>query len=179
MAGRGALVPVLYAALRALHLLRSYRLGWLRSVRVAVPVIVVGNLTVGGSGKTPLVIALVEALRARGLRPGVVSRGYGGSAARPPLLLDDVPDPRAVGDEPLPDPPAQRRAGRGRARSRARPRAAAASAASTCVDRRRRPAASALARDIEICVIDGQRRFGNGRLLPAGPLRARTAGAAR
>ncbi|HXS73413.1 MAG TPA: tetraacyldisaccharide 4'-kinase [Rhodanobacteraceae bacterium] len=146
-----------------------YRRRWLPSDRLPVPVIVVGNLTVGGTGKTPLVIALVEALRARGYKPGVVSRGYGG-CARTPMLLDENPDPRVTGDEP--------------ALIRIRVRAPVA------IGRRRAAAArllldtgidvviaddglqhNALARDIEICVVDGERRFGNGRLLPAGPLR--------
>ena len=76
-----------------------YRRGWLRSERMPVPVIIVGNIVAGGAGKTPLTIALVEALRARGFRPGVVSRGYGGTASAP-MLLDARPDPATVGDEP-------------------------------------------------------------------------------
>ena len=146
-----------------------YRRGWLRSERLPVPVIVVGNIVAGGAGKTPLAIALVEALRARGYKPGVVSRGYGG-AARAPMLLDAQPDPATVGDEP--------------ALIRAR------TGASVAIGAKRIQAARlllpegvdvviaddglqhyALARDIEICVVDGLRRFGNGRLLPAGPLR--------
>jgi len=146
-----------------------YDKGWLRSARLPVPVIVVGNIVAGGAGKTPLTIALVEALRARGFRPGVVSRGYGGSA-RASMLLDARPDPVVAGDEP--------------ALIRMRTSAPVAIGA-------KRPEAArlllpegvdvivaddglqhyALARDIEVCVIDGARRFGNGRLLPAGPLR--------
>jgi tetraacyldisaccharide 4'-kinase len=154
----------------AIRLRRAmYRRGWLRSERMPVPVVVVGNITAGGAGKTPLVIAMVEALRARGFKPGVASRGYGGGA-RAPMLLDEHPDPREAGDEP--------------ALVRLRTRVPVAIAHD-------RPAAArllidqdvdvivaddglqhyALARDIEICVIDGVRRFGNGRLLPAGPLR--------
>src|SRR5258705_1310789 len=78
-----------------------FRLGVLPSVRLKVPVIIVGNLTVGGTGKTPLVLALVEALRARGLRPGILSRGYGGNAAGPPAVkAGDQAAPAR--DEPLP-----------------------------------------------------------------------------
>lgn len=148
---------------------RLYRSGVLRAQRLPIPVIVVGNITVGGAGKTPLVIALVTALRERGWKPGVVSRGYGGNA-RDPRLLGADPDPAAVGDEP--------------ALIRARTGAPVAVGAD-------RPAAArllldkgvdvivaddglqhyALARDAEICVVDGARRLGNGRLLPAGPLR--------
>jgi tetraacyldisaccharide 4'-kinase len=162
-----ALVPV-YKALRTLHL-TPYRLGWRRPARVRVPVIVVGNLTAGGSGKTPLTIALVEALRMRGFKPGVVSRGYGGTQ-REPLLLDDMPLPAQVGDEPC---LIRQRTGAPVAVGRDRARAATLLLERgvdvvIADDGLQNPA---LARDIEICVIDGQRRFGNGRLLPAGPLR--------
>lgn len=162
-----ALVPV-YRVLRSLHRV-AYRIGLKRPAHIGVPVIVVGNLTVGGSGKTPLAIALVEALRARGFRPGVVSRGYGGSE-RAASLLDEHPDPRRYGDEPS---LIRRRTGAPVAVGRARARAAALLAkhgANVVIadDGLQNPS---LARDIEICVIDGQRRFGNERLLPAGPLR--------
>jgi len=158
----------LYRGLRAMHL-ATYRVGLSRAARIAVPVIVVGNLTAGGSGKTPLVIALVDALRQRGWRPGVVSRGYGGTELGP-LLLDDLPEPARVGDEPC---LIRRRTGAEVAVGRDRARASALllqRGVNVVIadDGLQNPA---LARDVEICVIDGQRRFGNGRLLPAGPLR--------
>lgn len=145
-----------------------YRIGWLRSRRLPVPVVVVGNLSVGGTGKTPLTIAVAEALRARGYRPGVVSRGYGGSQ-RQPLLLDDAPDPARVGDEPC----LIRASGVPVAVGRDRPAAAQLLLDAGCnvVIADDGLQHYALARDVEICVIDGVRRFGNRRLLPAGPLR--------
>lgn len=146
-----------------------YRAGWLRSTRLPVPVIVVGNLVAGGAGKTPLTIALVRALRERGRQPGVVSRGYGGSA-RTPTLLDAQADPRVVGDEP--------------ALIRARTGSPVAVGADRVTAARLLLAQGVdvivaddglqhypLARDVEMCVVDGERRFGNGRMLPAGPLR--------
>ncbi|MBN8727386.1 MAG: tetraacyldisaccharide 4'-kinase [Xanthomonadales bacterium] len=162
-----ALVPV-YRSLRALHL-APYRLGWRRPLRLPVPVVVVGNLTAGGSGKTPLVIALVEALRERGFRPGVVSRGYGGGE-RGPLLLPADADPARVGDEPC---LIRHRTGAPVAVGRRRPEAAALLAVQgadvvVADDGLQNPS---LARDVELCVIDGARRLGNGLLLPAGPLR--------
>lgn len=78
----------------------AYRVGALRQHRLAAPVVVVGNRTVGGAGKTPLVIALVEALRERGWRPGVVSRGYG-RVATGPRSVDAACSAADVGDEPL------------------------------------------------------------------------------
>jgi tetraacyldisaccharide 4'-kinase len=145
-----------------------YRSGLLRTVRLHCPVIVVGNLTVGGAGKTPLTLALVEALRTRGYRPGVVSRGYGGTQ-REPMLLGDAPNPSEVGDEPC----LIRMYGVLVAIGRNRPAAAELLINDGCdvliaddgLQHYR------LARDIEICVIDGERRVGNERLLPAGPLR--------
>jgi tetraacyldisaccharide 4'-kinase len=89
----------LYGALTALRR-GLYRVGWLRSTKLPVPVVVVGNITAGGTGKTPLTLALVDALTARGWRPGVVSRGYGGTQ-REPALLDDRPDPRATATNPV------------------------------------------------------------------------------
>lgn len=147
---------------------RLYRIGWLSSVRLPVPVVVVGNISVGGTGKTPLTIALAEALRARGWRPGVVSRGYGGSEAGP-VLLDAAADPARFGDEPC----LIRATGTPVAIGRDRPAAARLLLDAGCdviladdgLQHYR------LRRDVEICVIDGARRFGNRRLLPAGPLR--------
>jgi tetraacyldisaccharide 4'-kinase len=78
----------------------AYRLGWLRSERLPVPVVVVGNITVGGSGKTPLVIHLARALRELGRRPGVISRGFRGSAELP-TAVEPHGDPAQVGDEAL------------------------------------------------------------------------------
>lgn len=162
-----ALVPV-YKALRALHL-APYRFGWRKAAHLSVPVIVVGNLTAGGSGKTPLTIALVEALRVRGFKPGVVSRGYGGTQHEP-FLLDDMPSPAMVGDEPC---LIRQHTGAPVAVGRDRARAAALLIERgvdvvLADDGLQNPA---LVRAVEICVIDGQRRFGNARLLPAGPLR--------
>ncbi|HEX5306387.1 MAG TPA: tetraacyldisaccharide 4'-kinase, partial [Dyella sp.] len=122
----------------------------------------------GGTGKTPLTLALVDALVARGWRPGVVSRGYGGTQREPALLGDD-PDPAQFGDEPC----LIRASGVPVAVGRDRPAAAALLLDAGCnvVIADDGLQHYALARDVEICVIDGDRRFGNGRLLPAGPLR--------
>jgi tetraacyldisaccharide 4'-kinase len=145
-----------------------YLRGWLRSVRLPVPVVVIGNITAGGTGKTPLTIAVAQALRERGFVPGVVSRGYGGRQ-REPVLLPESPNPLQVGDEPS----LIRAHGIPVAVGRDRPAAAALLTAAGCdvviaddgLQHYR------LGRDVEICVIDAVRGFGNGRLLPAGPLR--------
>lgn len=162
-----ALVPV-YRALRAIDL-APFRFGWCKPETLPVPVVVIGNITVGGTGKTPLVIALVEALRARGFSPGVVSRGYGGSARVPQLLGGDA-DANVVGDEPC---LIRQRTQVPVAIGRDRPVAARLLLRENvdvviADDGLQNPS---LARDIEICVVDGERRFGNELLLPAGPLR--------
>ena len=90
----------LYALAAALHRL-PYRLGWRKVARLPVPVIVVGNLTVGGTGKTPLVIHLARALAAQGERPGILCRGYGGRARQWPQRVRPDSDPVEVGDEPV------------------------------------------------------------------------------
>ena len=157
----------LYGTLTALRRM-LYRIGVLRRVCLPVPVIVIGNLTAGGTGKTPLTIALAAELRGRGFRPGVVSRGHGGSR-RESMLLGETPGPAVVGDEPC----LIRASGVPVAVGRDRPAAAQLLLAAGCdvliaddgLQHYR------LARDVEICVIDGVRRFGNGHLLPAGPLR--------
>ncbi len=148
-----------------------YRLGMLPARRIGVPVIVVGNITVGGTGKTPLVIALVTQLREAGYTPGVVARGYGGTAGQWPQQVRPDSDPVVVGDEPV------LIAARCRCPVAVAPdRAAAAESlvrhghcniivSDDGLQHYR------LARDIEIAVVDGVRRFGNGRCLPAGPLR--------
>lgn len=155
-----------------------YRKGLLKATRLPVPVLVVGNLGIGGAGKTPLTIALVQALRARGWRPGVVSRGYGRTDSTPRRVLPDSAVEQ-VGDEPL---------------LIARRAACPVAVASKRVDAARLLLAEgevdlliaddglqhyALARSLEVLVVDGRRGFGNGRLLPAGPLREPLARVAR
>jgi tetraacyldisaccharide 4'-kinase len=137
-----------------------------------VPVVVVGNITVGGTGKTPVVGWLVERLREQGWTPGVISRGYGGAAARTPTLVRADSAATAVGDEPLLIHLAS-----GAPVVVARDRVAAARHLLA-----QHPAVDVLISDdglqhyrlprvYEICVIDGVRGLGNGARLPAGPLR--------
>jgi tetraacyldisaccharide 4'-kinase len=90
----------LYGAISCVRRL-AYRLGWLTSWKAPVPVLVVGNLTAGGNGKTPVVIWLVEQLQQQGIRVGVVSRGYGGKAQHYPLLLNADTSTSQAGDEPV------------------------------------------------------------------------------
>ncbi len=148
-----------------------YQSGLLPVNRVDAPVIVVGNLTVGGTGKTPLVIWLAEYLKSKGYKPGIISRGYGGTASKKPQQVRADSNPQLVGDEPV--------------------LIAKRSQCPVAIGRKRTIAAEelinrldcdiiisddglqhySLYRDIQINVIDGQRRFGNSHCLPAGPLR--------
>jgi tetraacyldisaccharide 4'-kinase len=149
----------------------GYRWNLLRSVKLSVPVIVVGNITVGGTGKTPLVIWLVAFLKQKGLRPGIVTRGYQGRAQAWPQLVLPQSDPEQVGDEavvlarrgacPVVADPDRVRA----AQTLVRNHGCDVIVSDDGLQHLR------LARDIEIAVIDGERRFGNGWCLPAGPLR--------
>lgn len=148
-----------------------YQLGLCKIHRFSKPIIVIGNITVGGTGKTPLTIALAQYLQSQGLRVGLVSRGYGGSANHQPTLVVQDSDPLQVGDEPL---------------------LMVKHTGCPMVIAAKRPAAIkklladfncdvvlsddglqhyAMARDIEIVVINGEQRLGNGWYLPAGPLR--------
>jgi len=147
-----------------------YRTGLLRSFRVDRPVIVVGNISVGGTGKTPFVIWLATLLQHRGRRVGVVLRGYGGVSVQWPRDVVPETDPVEVGDEAVliaaqtgaivvaaPDRVAAAR--------RAIELGAEVVLADDGLQHYR------LARDCEIAVVDERRAFGNGMLLPAGPLR--------
>jgi len=150
----------------------AYARGWRRTRHLSRPVIVVGNLTVGGSGKTPLVIWLTTRLRAAGYVPGIVLRGHGGSAVRgrEPHRVETDSDPQVVGDEAL---LLRRRTGEAVAVCRERARAAQllVDAGVDLIIADDGLQHLALARNFEIVVVDGQRGFGNGHLLPAGPLR--------
>src|SRR6202140_3994185 len=140
-----------------------------KSTEVSSPVVVVGNLSVGGTGKTPLVCWLVARLTDLGFKPGGVTRGYGGSFGSV-RLIDSFDDPHVVGDESV---LLARRTGVPVAIGRDRPAASQLLVNAGCnvVVRDDGLQHYALARDCEIVVIDGDRRFGNGWLLPAGPLR--------
>jgi tetraacyldisaccharide 4'-kinase len=138
--------------------------------RLPVPVVVVGNITVGGAGKTPLTLWLAQQLSARGMRPGIVSRGYGGASAQPRPVTGES-TAREVGDEPLllsrrsglPVWVGHDRSAAARALLEANPQVDLI----LCDDGLQH---YRLARDVELAVFDG-RGAGNGHLLPAGPLR--------
>jgi len=149
----------------------AYRAGLLRSVRVALPVIIIGNITVGGTGKTPLVIWLAEYLQKKGYHPGIISRGYGGKASSWPQQVRPDSDPAMVGDE------AVLLAG-----ATGCPMAVGPDRVATATALIKHSECDvilsddglqhyALQRDIEIIVIDGIRRFGTGFSIPAGPMR--------
>ncbi|MGB9151093.1 MAG: tetraacyldisaccharide 4'-kinase [Burkholderiales bacterium] len=148
-----------------------YRAGVCKTGKLPVPVIVVGNITAGGSGKTPLVIWLVDFLRSKGYAPGVVSRGYGrdGNAL---CEVSAQSDAASVGDEPLlifrraacPVVVGADRVAAARMLLRNHPHLNVIISDDGLQHYR-------LARDVEICVVDGERGFGNGMRIPAGPLR--------
>lgn len=161
-----ALFGVLSALRRA-----AFRLGWVASRRLPVPVIVVGNITVGGSGKTPLVLWLADFLCQHGYQPGIVSRGYGSSALSA-RAVGPEDDPAVCGDEPVllarksgcPVWVGRDRAAAGLALLEAHPECNVVLSDDGMQHYR-------LMRDLEIAVVDGVRGFGNACLLPAGPLR--------
>ncbi|WP_434144887.1 tetraacyldisaccharide 4'-kinase [Photobacterium leiognathi] len=149
---------------------QQYSSGKKTAYKASVPVVVVGNITAGGNGKTPVVVWLVEQLQAKGLKPGVVSRGYGGKAPHYPYFVEATTSTDIAGDEPV---LIQRRTNAPVAVAPKR-----SEAVKMLLDHNVDVIITddglqhyALERDIEIVVIDGQRRFGNEHLLPLGPLR--------
>ncbi len=169
------LVPLLLpfsAIFWLLSLLRrlSFKLGMSESHQLSKPVIVVGNIGVGGNGKTPMVIYLVEFCRSLGLTPGVISRGYGGQAPHYPYFLTANSTPLEAGDEPV------------LIRERCQVPVAVGSdriaSAQLLIEKGCDIIISddglqhyRLQRTVELIIVDGKRLFGNGLLLPAGPLR--------
>lgn len=149
----------------------AYRTELLKRHRAAVPVIVVGNISVGGTGKTPLVIWLVMQLRRAGYTPGIISRGYGGSCRGSHAVTADA-DPRQFGDEPV---LLARRTGCpvwvGRDRVASQQALLRAHPACDVIVSDDGLQHYRLRRDVELVVVDAERKFGNGYLMPAGPLR--------
>lgn len=151
---------------------QAYKIGLLSSYRAPIPIMVIGNISVGGSGKTPLIIALVNELQSRGVKVGVISRGYGGDTSQMPALVNIDSLPNVVGDEPC--------------------LIVSMTGAAMAVCPNRQQAVTtllnaypdlqliiaddglqhyALQRDIEWIVVDSVRGFGNKQLLPTGFLR--------
>lgn len=160
---------LLYRMLITLRAL-LYRCRLIRTHKAEVPVIVVGNITAGGTGKTPVVIWLVNELRAKGFVPGIVSRGYGGSKSGASMRVDVDSDAAVVGDEPV----LLARHGKcpvvvGSDRVKAAAMLVYDGVDVIIADDGLQHLR--LQRDYEICVIDGARGLGNRQLLPAGPLR--------
>ncbi|MDC9724477.1 MAG: tetraacyldisaccharide 4'-kinase [Gammaproteobacteria bacterium] len=163
----------LSAIYRAIISLRRslYQIGIFKQYSVNVPVIIVGNISVGGTGKTPFVIWLAKQLQHAGFRPGIISRGYGGKAESYPQTVTVDSEPSIVGDEPLIIN-----------RQSACPMVVAPDRVSAATQLLEQFDCNiiiaddglqhyALARDIEIVIVDSQRLFGNQYCLPAGPLR--------
>lgn len=170
---RGFLLLPLSLLFRFIVFIRStfYKAGWLVSSKVNIPIIVVGNITVGGTGKTPMVVELVSRLKMAGLAPGIVSRGYGSANNKNPILITDKTSVQTAGDEPL--------------------QLALMTGVPVCICAKRADAVQyllsntpvnvivsddglqhyAMARSYEIAVLDGTRGLGNGWMLPSGPLR--------
>ena len=148
---------------------KLYQFKILKSYRASIPIIVVGNITVGGTGKTPLVIAIVNHLKNQGFRPGIITRGYRGKSKTWPQLVAADTDPALVGDEAVL-----------MARATSVPVVAGPNRVGDVrlLEKNCDVIVSddglqhyALQRDIEIAVVDGLRQYGNGLCLPAGPLR--------
>lgn len=148
-----------------------FRVGIKKQHRLAVPVVIIGNISVGGNGKTPLVVRLAQWLKQQGYHPGVLSRGYGGKGANYPMTVERDSDAAVVGDEPafmrqhihcplVVDPDRVRGANHLINEHKCN--------IILCDDGLQH---YRLGRDIEIVVMDGVRRTGNGFLLPMGPLR--------
>ena len=174
---KGATIPLRYIVLSKVFSLLSglrkklYKIGLLKSHKIKCPVVIVGNITVGGVGKTPFVIWLVNQLQASGKKVGVISRGYGGKREHEPLLVIPQTSPKASGDEPLliaKHTNAPVFVGKNRVKA----------AQKLMLDYRVDVIIAddglqhyALKRDVEIVLIDAKYGLGNEKLLPAGPLR--------
>lgn len=171
--GYWLLMPLawLYGAITALRRW-LFRIGLKRQYKLPQPVIVVGNISVGGTGKTPFTLLLCQLLRQQGWQPGIVSRGYGAKVVRP-TLVTAASSAKDCGDEPL---LLAQRSGCPVVVCPDRVAAAQFLLANTATDIIISDDGLqhyALARDVEIVLIDGKRGLGNGQLLPAGPLRER------
>ncbi|MGZ8984489.1 MAG: tetraacyldisaccharide 4'-kinase [Methylotenera sp.] len=170
------LIPLSWLFFVITHVRKSlYQTGWLKSYRLAVPVVVIGNINVGGTGKTPLVVWLAEQLQLAGYKPGIISRGYGGNAKAVQAVFAHS-KPQQVGDEPVliakrtrcPVYVSPNRVAAGRALLQAHPECNVVISDDGLQHYR-------LQRNVEIVVFDSTKGFGNGALLPAGPLRESTA----
>jgi tetraacyldisaccharide 4'-kinase len=166
------LIPLSWIFLVIISVRKSlYNLGWLTSTGLSVPVIVVGNITVGGTGKTPFVIWLAEQLQLAGLKPGIISRGYGGSSKLATAVFANS-HPQLVGDEPVlivrrtacPMFVGTDRVAAGQALLQANPQCNVIISDDGLQH-------YALQRDIEIALVNSNSQFGSQFLLPAGPLR--------
>ncbi|WNC73690.1 tetraacyldisaccharide 4'-kinase [Thalassotalea psychrophila] len=160
---------VLFYLLSALRRI-LFNLGILKQPSLDIPVVIVGNIGVGGNGKTPVVIYLIEQLKQRGLKVGVISRGYGGEKRNSPLLLTNETTAEQAGDEPVLifkrcQVPVVVSSDRVAAVNLLISQGCNMVISDDGLQHYR------LKRDVELVIVDGKRRFGNGWLLPAGPLR--------
>ena len=148
-----------------------YKNGFLKTIKIKVPVLIIGNITLGGTGKTPLALDLIEKFLRKGLKPALISRGYGGRAKKITEVFE-FSDVSVVGDEPLlikakskiPVFIGKDRVSVAKTLLKKYPKTSIIISDDGLQHQR-------LARDYEIIVVDSQRQFGNGLIFPAGPLR--------